>query len=54
MYVCKYVRISGCFSKPKGVRKHESLGNTELALKHSFQMLSRLAALTNLAEYEPH
>jgi hypothetical protein len=42
------------FFETKRVRKQKSLGNTELAHKHSFQMFARLAALPNLAEYEPH
>jgi len=54
MYISKYVSIRGCFSTPKGVRKQKRLGNTELAHKYYFQMFTILAALTNLAVYEPH
>jgi len=31
MYVSEYMRIRGYFSKPKGVREQNSLGNTAIA-----------------------
>jgi hypothetical protein len=42
------------FESKRGPPSKKNLGNTELPHKHSFQMFTGLAHLTNLAEYEPH
>jgi hypothetical protein len=46
IYVSKDVRIRGYFTKPKGVRKQKSLGNTALQHRSHLKMLL-ISAINN-------
>jgi hypothetical protein len=54
MYVSKVCEDPWLFFETKRGPQTNILGNNELAHKPSFQMFTRLAALTNLAQNEPH